>query len=172
MLGKGFSLQELGVDFCVRRHADRGSSCPSPHTCLTSTHHHCSLLLAGQGSSQQRTHTPLPGANEVPRESREPTPQLCAPPVAAPVGWKPQPHRLPKSQEKSPKDLRGGLGHEMPGDGSWPVLLCFIWARGCSAQKGKNDSYSSPLIIWDPTFNICKYICVPALHPPLSWRNS
>lgn len=124
-------------------------------------------------TSRHRALCQGPGAKKVPGESTEPAPRLCAPLVTVPAGWMPQPHCLNTPQEKSPMDLHGGPGHEVPGDGSWLVLLRFIWARGCSAQKGTNkDSYSSPLIIWDSTFNVCKYICVPVLPSPLSWHNS
>jgi len=61
--------------------------------------------------------------------------------------------------------------------GAWRQLMAhaavFHRGKGCSAQKGANkDSYSSPLIIWDLIFNICKYICVPVVPSPLSWHNS
>lgn len=85
-----------------------------------------------------------------------------------------RPIACPCPRKRVPRTCVGILGHhEVPSEGSWLVMVCFIRARGCSAQKGANkDSYSSPLIIWDPTFNICKYIRVPVLPSPLSWRNS
>jgi len=63
--GKSFSQGGGGVDFHVRRPAERavflGSSCPSLHTCLALAHHHCcSPFPAGEGFSQHPTHTPLP----------------------------------------------------------------------------------------------------------------
>lgn len=173
--GKGLQPREAGADF----HARRGtgwvvllrSSCPSLHTCLVPPWHHCSLSPQDRGLPTSR-HIPLcqgTGANKVPEKSTEPIPQLCAPPVTAPVGSMPQAHCLPTSQEKSPKDLQGDLGHEVPRDGSCLVLLHFTWARGCSAQKGTNkDSYSSSLNIWDPTSKVCEYICVPVPPCPSS----
>lgn len=137
MLGKSFSLGEPGVDFHVRRPPEQtvfaGSGCLPPYTCPAPTHHHCSLLPAGQGSSHQWTHTPLPGANKCQERAQSPSHGLYAHPATAPVEWMPQPCRLPISQEKSPKDLHGSLRHKVPRDGSWLMLLCFM--RGCSAQK-------------------------------------
>lgn len=101
---------------------------PSP-TC-----HTCSLLPAGQGAPPPCI--PLcqgKETNKVPEKSTEPIPQLCTPPVTAPVGWMSQAHCLPTSQEKIPKDLQGDLGYKVPRDRSWLMLLHFTWVRGCTA---------------------------------------